>query len=164
MNWCWNPRPAGKHILCEKPLGRTLAQAQEMTAACEAAGVKLMVAHVVRFFPDYAQARRRVMAGEIGRPAVIRLSRESFQPKKAADNWFVDDAKSGGMVLDLMIHDLDYARWVAGPVTQVFAKSTGTHALAILTHAAGPSATSPAPGPIRPPPSAPPSRSPGRRG
>ncbi|MBP7962353.1 MAG: Gfo/Idh/MocA family oxidoreductase [Caldilineaceae bacterium] len=128
---------AGKHILCEKPLGRTLEQAQEMTTACEAAGVKLMVAHVVRFFPDYAQAHRRVMAGEIGRPGVIRLSRESFQPKKAADNWFLDDAKSGGMVLDLMIHDLDYARWVAGPVTQVFAKSTGTHALAILTHVSG---------------------------
>lgn len=128
---------AGKHILCEKPLGRTLAQAQEMVAACDAAGVKLMAAHVVRFFPDYAQARRRVMAGEIGRPAVIRLSRETFQPKKAADNWFVDLEKSGGMVLDLMIHDLDYARWVAGPITQVFAKSTGAHALAILTHASG---------------------------
>jgi predicted dehydrogenase len=128
---------AGKHILCEKPLGRTLAQAQEITDACERAGVKLMVAHVVRFFPDYAQAQQRVADGEIGRPAVIRLSRESFEPKKAADNWFVDFAKSGGMVLDLMIHDLDYARWVAGPVTQVFAKSTGTHALAILTHASG---------------------------
>ncbi len=43
---------AGKHIVCEKPLARTVAQAQEMIRLCRAAGVKLFVAHVVRFFPE----------------------------------------------------------------------------------------------------------------
>jgi predicted dehydrogenase len=136
---------AGVDILCEKPLARTVSQAQEMIVACESAGVKLMVAHVVRFFPEYAAARAQVASGAIGRPAVVRLRRGSFQPKKAMDNWFLDQKKSGGVTLDLMIHDLDYARWVAGDVVRVYAKKissshTGArtdHGLAILTHQSG---------------------------
>ena len=136
---------AGKHVVCEKPLARTLAQAQEMMAACDAAGVKLLVAHVVRFFPEYALAKQKVESGEVGKTAVIRLKRGAFQPKKAQDNWFVDFEKSGGMMLDLMIHDFDYARWVGGEVVQVYAKTVGNsqsgasvdHGLAILTHENG---------------------------
>jgi predicted dehydrogenase len=136
---------AGKHIVCEKPLGRTVAQGQEMIAACRQAGVKLLVAHVVRFFPEYAQAQAVVAGGEIGQPAVIRLTRGTFQPKKAVDNWFLDVEKSGGMMFDLMIHDFDIARWLAGEVTSVFAKKISSsrpgppvdHGLAILTHRSG---------------------------
>ena len=51
---------AGKHIICEKPLARTLAQAQDMIRVCRAAGVKLFVAHVVRFFPEYALAKAQI--------------------------------------------------------------------------------------------------------
>ncbi len=136
---------AGKHVVCEKPLARTLAQAQEMVAACEEAGVKLLVAHVVRFFQEYAQAKAQIDTGVIGKLAVLRLTRGTFQPKKAVDNWFVDFEKSGGMMLDLMIHDLDYARWVAGEVKTVFAKKISSshpeagidHGLVILTHRGG---------------------------
>lgn len=136
---------AGKHVVCEKPLARTLVQAQEMMEACDAAGVKLLVAHVVRFFPEYALAKQKVENGDVGKTAVIRLKRGAFQPKKAQDNWFVDFEKSGGMMLDLMIHDFDYARWVGGEVVQVYAKTVGNshsdavvdHGLAILTHANG---------------------------
>ena len=136
---------AGKDIVCEKPLARTVAQGQEMIAACTKAGVRLYVAHVVRFFPEYVQAKAQVDAGAIGDPAVLRFTRGSFQPKKATDNWFVDFEKSGGMMLDLMIHDLDYARWVAGDVQTVFAKKLSSshpeagvdHGLAILTHKSG---------------------------
>ena len=136
---------AGKHVVCEKPLARTVVQGQEMIAACEQAGVKLMVAHVVRFFPEYAQAKAQVESGAIGQTAVLRLTRGTFQPKKAVDNWFVDFQKSGGMILDLMIHDLDYARWVAGEVETVFAKKISSsnpdsnvdHGLAILKHRNG---------------------------
>lgn len=133
---------AGKQIICEKPLARTVTQAQEMIAACQAAGVKLLVAHVVRFFPEYAQARAAVANGDIGQPAVVRLTRGTFRPKKAADNWFVDFEKSGGMMLDLMVHDFDYARWLAGEVESVFAKNISSrqpnapvdYGLAILKH------------------------------
>lgn len=136
---------AGKQVICEKPLGRTLAQGQEMIAACRAAGVQLFVAHVVRFFPEYALAKSLIDAGQIGRPAVLRLARGSYRPKKAAGNWFLDEAKSGGLLLDLMIHDFDYARWVAGEVESVFARSIGTqvadapvdYGMAILRHRGG---------------------------
>ena len=136
---------AGKDIICEKPLARTLEQAQEMIAVCNAAGVKLLVAHVVRFFPEYARAKALVDAGEIGQPAVLRLTRGTFRPRKAEDNWFTNFEKSGGMMLDLMIHDFDYARWIAGEVKSVFAKNIaaahpdapGDHALVILKHRSG---------------------------
>lgn len=136
---------AGKHVICEKPLARSIVQGQEMIAACARAGVKLLVAHVVRFFPEYALAKQTVSSGSIGRPAVIRLKRLVFQPRKADDNWFVDFDKSGGMMMDLMIHDFDYARWVAGDVMTVYARSILSqspdvgvdHGLAILTHRNG---------------------------
>ncbi|RME47575.1 MAG: gfo/Idh/MocA family oxidoreductase, partial [Chloroflexi bacterium] len=132
---------AGKDIVCEKPLARELGQAQEMIRACKEAGVKLMVGHVVRFFPEYRRAWDAVRAGAVGDVAVVRLKRNVFRPRKTRDNWFLEFEKSGGMILDLMIHDFDYARWVAGPVVKVFCKhigdpsiSPGDHALAVLTH------------------------------
>ena len=81
---------AGKHIICEKPLARTVAQAQEMIRACRTAGVKLFVAHVVRFFPEYALAKAQIDHGKIGKPGVIRLTRGSYRPKKPSGNWFLD--------------------------------------------------------------------------
>jgi predicted dehydrogenase len=136
---------AGKHIICEKPLARTVTQAQEMVAACREAGVQLLVAHVVRFFPEYALTKAAVDEGQIGHPGVLRLYRGSYRPKKPVGNWFLDEAKSGGIMLDLMIHDFDYARWIAGEVASVFAKKVTTghpqapidYGLAILTHQSG---------------------------
>ncbi len=136
---------AGKHIICEKPLARTTAQAQRIVAACQKAGVQLLVAHVVRFFPEYALARAAVAEGQIGKPGVIRLHRGSYRPKKPAGNWFLDEVKSGGILMDLMIHDYDYARWIAGDVESVSARRvTQRHpealvdyGLVILTHRSG---------------------------
>ena len=136
---------AGKDIICEKPLARTTVQAREMIDACRAAGVKLLVAHVVRFFTEYAMAKASVVRGEVGKPGVIRLNRGSFRPKKPAGTWFLDESKSGGILMDLMIHDFDYARWIAGDVESVFAKKVTTtnpnapvdYGLAILKHRNG---------------------------
>lgn len=136
---------AGKHVVCEKPLARHLPEAQEMVRACREAGVRLLVAHVVRFFPEYALAQQQVAAGAIGQPGVLRLTRGSYRPKKPVGNWFLDEAKSGGILMDLMIHDFDYARWLAGEVESIFArKVTAVHpdapvdyGLAILRHRSG---------------------------
>jgi predicted dehydrogenase len=54
---------AGKHVVCEKPLARTTRQAREIVTACRKAGVQLLVAHVVRFFPEYALAHARCCRG-----------------------------------------------------------------------------------------------------
>ena len=116
-----------------------------MIAACEQAGVKLLVGHVVRYFPQYAQAKALVERGEVGDVAVVRLTRASAKPQRPHDNWFEDTEKSGGMILDLMLHDFDYARWVAGEVESVFCKSAratrpdapGDYAIAILRHTSG---------------------------
>jgi len=136
---------AGKQIICEKPLARTVEQGQTVIRACRVAGVRLLVAHVVRFFPQYARAQALVADGQVGRPGVLRLARGSYRPKRPLGNWFLDVEKSGGLVLDLMIHDFDYARWVAGEVESVFARSIGAghpdapidYGLAILRHRGG---------------------------
>lgn len=136
---------AGKHVICEKPIALTLEDGRAMMDACEKAGVRLFIAHVLRFIPEYASAQAVVASGQIGKPGVIRLTRASYPPRKAADNWFVDEARSGGMILDLMIHDYDYARWLAGDVTRVFARSArtlhpdaeGDYALVTLRFASG---------------------------
>jgi myo-inositol 2-dehydrogenase / D-chiro-inositol 1-dehydrogenase len=136
---------AGRHVICEKPLARTIEDAEAIVAVCERAGVLLFVAHVVRFFPEYAAARRVVVEGRIGDPAVLRLKRASSRPRRPAGQWLFDTALSGGLIVDLMIHDFDYARWVAGDVATVHCRSVAAdrpelgvdHAYAILTHESG---------------------------
>ncbi|THF86083.1 Gfo/Idh/MocA family oxidoreductase [Deinococcus sp. KSM4-11] len=110
---------AGKHVICEKPLARTLEEADRVIAACREGGVRLFVAHVLRFFPQYRLAWQQVQAGAVGEPRVLRLGRMSSPP--TAGSWLLDEAQSGGVPLDLLIHDLDYARWIAGNVRSVSA-------------------------------------------
>ena len=136
---------AGRHLLVEKPLARSLGEGEAMLRACEQAGVHLLVGHVLRFFPEYAAAQASVARGDIGEVAVLRLTRGSFQPWAGSSHWLLDDARSGGLILDLMIHDFDYARWVAGAVESVHARSVrsrdagaaGDYCLAILRHRGG---------------------------
>lgn len=136
---------AGRHVICEKPLARTEAEAEAMLDACAASKVRLFPAHVVRYFREYETARGIVAGGTIGDPAVLRLKRASFRPRHGADHWFFDHARSGGLILDMMVHDFDFARWVAGDVISVHCRSVGVarpdlgvdHAFAILTHASG---------------------------
>jgi myo-inositol 2-dehydrogenase / D-chiro-inositol 1-dehydrogenase len=135
---------AGRHVICEKPLARTIEQAEGMIRACAAEGVMLLVAHVVRFFPEYEAAHRLVAGGEIGEAAVLRLKRASSRPPRSG-GWLFDHARSGGLIVDLMIHDFDFATWIAGSVVSVHARSAGVdrpdlgveHAVALLEHAGG---------------------------
>jgi predicted dehydrogenase len=112
---------AGKHVFCEKPLARTLEQGQAMVRAATVAGVSLAVGHVVRYFPEYRRAKRMLDDGTLGRPAVATLTRGNFAVGSAR-GWYLDTEKSGGVVLDLMLHDLDTLRWWFGEPTRVYAK------------------------------------------
>jgi predicted dehydrogenase len=114
---------ATKHVICEKPLALTLQDANAMIGACTGNGVRLFVGMVVRFFPQYRTARELVALGRIGQLGVLRLKRVAYMPTKPVDNWYIDETRSGGLVIDLMIHDFDYARWIAGDVDRVFARA-----------------------------------------
>lgn len=108
-------------IATEKPMARSVADCEKMAAACRNAGIPLFVAHVVRFFPEFALAKRQVDAGAIGAPAAIRTRRGGAMPRGWND-WFGDFEMSGGCILDLMVHDFDWLRWTFGEVDRVFAK------------------------------------------
>lgn len=112
----------GKPVVCEKPIARHLSDAQDMIKACDDAGVPLFIAHVVRFFPQYAQAKAALWRGDLGDPGVIRLLRSGTFPRPTPDTWYNSFEKGGGVVMDLSIHDLDFARWCFGEVERVFAR------------------------------------------
>lgn len=112
---------AGKHVLCEKPLALTLTDCDAMIASAQRANVVFTVGQVVRFFPEYAGAKRLVQAGKIGAPAAARTRRGGDFPRTDTD-WYADPKRSGGIVFDLLVHDIDWLLWCFGPVQRVFAK------------------------------------------
>jgi predicted dehydrogenase len=113
----------GKHVFCEKPLARYPADAQEMADTCERAGVRLYVGQTLRFFGQYMAAKRKVDAGVIGEPGLIRMVRAAGHPATmGAREWFTKVENSGGAIMEGGIHDLDFARWCFGDVERVFAR------------------------------------------
>lgn len=126
---------SGLDVFCEKPLAPTLADAEAVADAVTDAGVTCMVGHVLRFFPQYEAAKREVEEGAVGAPGVARTRRLSPFPDWGFEDWYADPARSGGVFLDLAIHDFDFLRWVWGDVERVFARQSGpddAHGLATL--------------------------------
>lgn len=112
---------AGKPMVCEKPLARHLHDCEEMVAACEQAGVLLFVAQVVRFFPEFVAAKAALDSGAIGKPGVIRTIRAGSFPRTLG-GFYGNFEKSGGVILDVGIHDIDFQRWCMGEVARVFTR------------------------------------------
>ncbi|GGJ43048.1 Gfo/Idh/MocA family protein [Deinococcus roseus] len=131
---------AGKHVICEKPMALSEQDAQQMIEACAQHKVRLFIAMVVRFFPQYTAAQKMIQEGRIGQPRVLRLKRVA-NPPYGGSAWFANEQRSGGMLVDMMLHDIDYAIWCAGPVSRVYAQCTRAgirqYAQAILTHTGG---------------------------
>jgi len=108
---------AGKAIFCEKPVSLDLSEVDRALAAVDAAGVPFMVGFNRRFDPTHAAVQEAVASGRVGEPHIARLSSRDPAPPP------VEYIKvSGGIFVDMMIHDFDMARFVVGsPVTKVYA-------------------------------------------
>jgi predicted dehydrogenase len=112
----------GKHVFCEKPMALTLKDCDRMIAACREKGVHLMVGHVCRYHPIHAKVRELVVGGEIGKLLCLVVHRlgGGYAGVWARD-WRKSRQLSGGMLLEVNVHELDFLRWVGGEVTSVFA-------------------------------------------
>ena len=83
-----------------------------------------MVGHVVRFFPDYARIQAAAGRGALGQVGVVRAARLNAFPSGRPPG-YADFAASGGVVVDMMIHDLDTLRWYFGDVVRLYARGLG---------------------------------------
>ena len=114
---------ARKQVLVEKPLALSLKDADQMIGAARKAGVKFMVAHCIRFFAEYARIKELVSQGAIGEPIISRGHRAGPLPMWGTRSWFLNSKMSGGVGIDLAIHDIDFTRWCFDDrVKQVYAR------------------------------------------
>ena len=109
---------SGKPTFCEKPPALSLAEVQQMKDAIAKSGVFFQMGFMRRFDPGYAAAKKQIDGGRIGQPLVFKAtSRDPFRPSLE----YANPASSGGMLLDMGIHDFDLARWFMGDVRSVAA-------------------------------------------
>lgn len=105
---------AGKNILCEKPIALTVEDADEMIEAADKSKVKLMIAQVIRFWPEYVKLKQIFDEESLGKMISISCVRLSSTPTWAWDKWLLDSKRSGGALVDLHIHDTDFLLYLLG--------------------------------------------------
>ncbi len=138
----------GLHILCQKPLASTLAEATSMVEVCRSAGVRFMVTEMWRFLPWFRLFKNEIDRGSVGRPYYLRIigARRRMprsRPVNPVQPYFADMPML--IVYELMIHWIDAARYVLGDVEGVFARSARINsaiigedaAIVVLTHRSG---------------------------
>jgi inositol 2-dehydrogenase len=107
----------GKKIFCEKPLSISLEDVKEIKGIIEDNRTFLYMGFMRRFDPGYSAAKEKIEKGEIGDPIVFKASsRDPFRPSLD----YAAPEKSGGLFLDMGIHDFDLARWFMGEVSEVY--------------------------------------------
>lgn len=107
---------AGKHIFCEKPLALDLESIDQALEVVKTAGVKLQVGFNRRFDKSFQKVREIVQAGQLGKPCILRITNRD--PELPSLEFL---KVSGGMFLDMTIHDFDMARFQIGEVDEVYA-------------------------------------------
>lgn len=105
---------AGLHVLCEKPMALNTNACDDMIAAAGRSGKILMIAQCIRFWPAYAWAKAAIEDGLFGRVLAASFDRLGTAPGWSKDSWFSDPGKSGGVTLDLHIHDIDFIQYLFG--------------------------------------------------
>lgn len=136
---------AGRHVICEKPMALNAAEAERMCTAAERAGRQLMIAQCIRFWPEYLFLRKHVQEETFGRLLSLDMYRIGGRPIWSWENWFLDPARSGGPILDLHLHDLDFVHYLLGKpdgiqATARISPATGTYDTihAFFTYTDGP--------------------------
>jgi myo-inositol 2-dehydrogenase/D-chiro-inositol 1-dehydrogenase len=110
---------AGKHIFCEKPLDLAVEKIAHINEFVDRCGVRLMVGFNRRFDPNFRKVRETVTSGKIGEPQILRIT--SRDPAPPPESYI---RASGGLFLDMTIHDFDMARFLMGhEVTEVYARA-----------------------------------------
>lgn len=109
---------AKKPTFCEKPLSVSLNEALEIQNAVESGNTYFQMGFMRRFDPGYSAAKRSIDAGNIGSPAIFKsTSRDPYRPPLE----YANPKLSGGMIVDMGIHDFDLALWLMGPIRSVSA-------------------------------------------
>lgn len=111
----------GKHVFTEKPMALNGNDCQRMIDASAASGKKLMVGQCLRFFPEYVAAKEIMDSGRFGKPLTATMQRYGGQPGR----WFAEIERSGGVNLDLHIHDIDAALWWWGQPDSAVSHTAG---------------------------------------
>jgi inositol 2-dehydrogenase len=108
----------GKPTFCEKPLALSLAECRDVQTAVERHGAFFQMGFMRRFDPGYVAGKQQVDQGRIGTPVVFKsTSRDPYRPSLE----YANPASSGGILVDMGIHDFDLARWYMGDVETVWA-------------------------------------------
>jgi predicted dehydrogenase len=113
---------AGKHIFCEKPMATNVADCDRMIAAAEAAGVKLMIGQVCRFHGVHSTVKRLVAEGVLGQPTCMMVHRLGGGWGQVwRQSWRMSKERSGGTLMEVNAHEIDFLLWVCGEARQVYA-------------------------------------------
>lgn len=110
---------AGKHVLCEKPLGLNVAEAKRIVQLCRRAKVHLGTAFMMRFHSQHQAALRLIQAGKLGQPVFARAQLSCWYPPQPGAWRQIPKLAGGGALMDLAGHCLDLLEMFFGPVTAV---------------------------------------------
>jgi UDP-N-acetylglucosamine 3-dehydrogenase len=131
--WAERALAAGKHVFLEKPIALSAEDANAIVDAAEASKRAFMVGLVLRFWPEYVELQQRVAARELGRP--LSVSTYRLSPPVDWNEWMADPEQSGGVAVDLLVHDFDQMNWLLGEPRRVFAHSPRVgHATAVVEY------------------------------
>lgn len=116
---------AGKHVMCEKPMSLSVEDCDVMLAAAARVRGRFMIAQCIRFWPEYVYLKQVFEDMVLGSLKALQLRRQASVPDYTLNNWAVDPQRSGGAVLDLHVHDVDFAIHLLGKPRSVRGQGCG---------------------------------------
>lgn len=102
------------HVFLEKPACLAPEEWHELSRAASECGKQVMIGHVLRYWNGYVRAKEIVQSGVLGKLQFVQCARRQEKPMWSKSNWLFQREKSGGLLFDLSIHDIDYVTWLLG--------------------------------------------------